>query len=209
VSDKRDIRQGIKQLQRVKTWQLVILLILASLLAATFLRLNNIGMLERRNAVIAADTSGTADEIHDRLYDLQRYTSQHMNANTGQFYLEGQYKRDSQKAIEAGKSNEDPASGVHAKAAAVCDGQFAAWSQAYVQCFVSELDKYPGAATDSAVVDLPKPDLYRHEYLAPTWSPDFAGLAVVICIVLGFVIVARATGILALKILLRRHYSAV
>jgi uncharacterized SAM-binding protein YcdF (DUF218 family) len=63
------MRKNMKRLQRIKTWQLVILLIIVGFISATFLRLNNIGMIERRSAVLAADEAGKADAIQDRLYD--------------------------------------------------------------------------------------------------------------------------------------------
>jgi hypothetical protein len=72
VADKRQLRKSIKQLQVVKTWQLVILLVLMMFVSATFLRLNNTGMIARRNAVTAADKSGDTQEIASRIYDPQR-----------------------------------------------------------------------------------------------------------------------------------------
>jgi len=72
VADKRSIRRDIKKLQRVKTWQLLILLILAGFLSATFLRLNNTGMVQRRNAVAAADKVGDTQQVTERVAGLQR-----------------------------------------------------------------------------------------------------------------------------------------
>ena len=58
MADKGRIQKGIKDLQRVKTWQLVVLLVIVGFVAATFLRLNSIGMVQRRDAVITADEKG-------------------------------------------------------------------------------------------------------------------------------------------------------
>jgi len=58
MADKRGTRQAIRRLEEIKTWQLVILLVMASFISATFLRLNNIGMIERRDAVINTDKEG-------------------------------------------------------------------------------------------------------------------------------------------------------
>jgi hypothetical protein len=149
VVDKRQVRHNIKRLQRVKTWQLVILLILMGFLSATFLRLNNIGMVERRAAVITADSAGDDAITQSRLYDLQRYVSAHMNTNMGKgIYLEETYKRDVKIAYEK-VSNE---SNIYKKAQEVCAPQFTSWSQAYVQCTIGELAKYP--ASDSILAYL-------------------------------------------------------
>jgi len=209
VANKRQVKRSIKQLQRIKTWQLVILLILASLLAASFLRLNNIGMVERRNAVLSADKAGVTEDMKNRLYDLQRYVSEHMNADSGQIYLEKQYARDSKAVVDAASNVENPNGNIYAKAAEVCDNQFAVYSQAYLRCFVAEIEKYPSANNVPTTVELPRTDLYRHEFLSPWWSPDFAGWSLAICAVMAFMILTRIVSLLILKALLRRHYSTI
>ena len=51
MADIRTVKRALKRISRVRTWQLVLLLILLVLAAAALLRLNNIGMVERRDAV--------------------------------------------------------------------------------------------------------------------------------------------------------------
>lgn len=209
MTDKRRVRREIWQLQRIKTWQLVILLILAGLIAATFLRLNNIGMVERRDAVLAADENGTSDDVKNRLYDLQRYAVAHMNSSTGKFYLEKQYKRDSQKAIDAASKIDNSNGNVYKKASDVCDSQFATYSTAYLQCFIGVVDKYPAGKDQPKTVELPRSELYRHEFLSPTWSPDFAGWSVAICALISLLIILRLTVLTALRLMLKRHYRSI
>jgi hypothetical protein len=206
VADKRRVHRSIKQLQRVKTWQLLVLLILAGFLAATFLRLNNIGMIQRRDAVLTADKEGDINVIQSRLYDLQRYVVEHANANTGTFYLEYQYRRDAQKAVDAASNDSNPNGNINAKAEAVCKPQYTVWSQAYVQCFTDELAKYPPSPDPAQNVTLPSVDLYRHSYDAPLWSPDFAGWSLVVCAGIVVMIIARLIGLLILRLLLKHHY---
>jgi hypothetical protein len=209
VADKKRVKRSIRQLQRIKTWQLVILLLLASLITATFLRLNNIGMVERRDAVLAADKADNVEDVRSRLYDLQRYVSAHMNTTTGSVYLEEQYKRDSQKIVQDAGDVTNPNGNIYKKASEACDGNFTLYSQPYFQCYLSELEKYPSAENVPTTVALPKTSLYRHEFLAPAWSPDFAGWAVVLCLVIVLMIVARIIGLVLLRALLRRHYQQV
>ena len=209
MADKKRVKRSIKQLQRIRTWQLVILLILAGLVAATFLRLNNIGMVERRDAVLAADKAGNLEDVRSRLYDLQRYVSVHMNTTTGSVYLENQYKRDSQKIVQDAGNVTNPNGNIYKKASEACDGHFTLYSQPYFQCYLSELEKYPSAENVPTTVALPKTSLYRHDFLAPAWSPDFAGWAVIVCVLIGVLIIARIIGLLVLRALLRRHYQSV
>jgi hypothetical protein len=210
VADRERVKRSIRTLQRVKTWQLLILLILLAFVAATFLRLNNIGMLQRREAVLAADKTGDVQVIQSRLFDLQRYASSHMNSDTGPFYLEQQYRRDAQKVVDAAKaSNNNPNGNVHVKAEAVCRPQFTVWSLAYVQCFASELAKYPPSPDPTQNVPLPSTALYRHNFASPLWSPDFAGWSIVACLVVLLMIVTRLVSLGVLRLLLKKHYRGI
>lgn len=209
MADKRRVRRSIKQLQRFKTWQLAVVLVFLLLISATFLRLNNIGMVERRSAVFAADKNGSTDAVHDRLYDLQRYVSTHMNADTGVIYLEEQYKRDAKAVVTSLSDTGNPNGNIYKKASKVCDDQFLTFSQAYAQCYLTELEKYPAAKTVPLTATLPETSLYRHEYIAPLWSPDFAGISVLLCLFLILVIIARLISLAVLRLLLRRHYNSI
>lgn len=196
-------------LQRVKTWQLLILLVIVGFLAATFLRLNNIGMIQRRDAVLAADKAGDTEAIQSRLYDLQRYASSHMNSDTSVFYLEQQYRRDAQKAVDAASNTDNPNGNINAKAEAVCRPQYTVWSTAYVQCFTDELSKYPPSPDPAQNVTLPSTSLYRYSFVSPLWSPDFAGLSVLVCGIIILLIFTRLISIAVLRILIKRHYRGI
>jgi hypothetical protein len=210
VVDKGRVRRSIKDLQRVKTWQLLILLILAGFLSATFLRLNNIGMVERRAAVVSADEAGNQDDLVTRLYDLQRYVSSHMNTDMGKgVYLEASYKRDSQKILDAASSEQNPNGNIYQKAQDVCAPKFSGYSAAYLQCTTSELAKYPAATDLLSAAKLPSADSYLHAFVSPLWSPDFAGWSLVVCGVLALMIVARLVSLGILKLMLRHHYRSV
>lgn len=207
--DKRQVHRNIQRLQRVKTWQLLVLFVLVAFIAATFLRLNNIGMIQRRDAVYAADKAGDANDIQSRLYDLQRYVAQHMNTDTQTIYLEGQYKRDLQRAVDAASSDNNPYGNINAQAEAVCRPQYAVWSPAYVQCFTDELAKYPPSPDPTQNVTLPSSSLYRHEFVAPLWSPDFAGWSVLVCVFILLLVVVRLASLGVLRLLLKRHYRGI
>ena len=200
--DKRKVKSKLNSLQRLKTWQLLILLILASFIAATFLRLNNVGMIERREAVISADQKGDEEIIINRLYDLQRYVSSHMNTDLGKgVYLEYSYKRDVQEAYDRAAVQGN----IYKKAQEACVPRYTSWSYAYIQCTVDELQKYPSADE----LKLPTPDSYLHSFASPVWSPDFAGFSVLICVVILIIILLRTTSVIILRALLKRHYKSI
>jgi len=204
------VRRTIKDLQRVKTWQLLVLLVLAGFISATFLRLNNIGMVERRAAVVAADDVGNETETIKRLYDLQHYVSSHMNTDLGKgVYLESTYQRDSQAVLNAAAGDQNPNGNIYKKAQEVCAPRFSHYSTAYLQCTTSELAKYPAAGNLIQDVHLPSVSSYLHDYESPVWSPDFAGWSLVISGVIALMIVVRLVGLAVLKLLLNKHYRSV
>lgn len=210
VADRSRIKHSIQGLQRVKTWQLVILLIIAAFIAATFLRLNNIGMVERREAVIHADEGGDEQKIINRLYDLQQYVSGHMNTDLGRgVYLENSYNRDLQdwQTNEYGDNN--PNGNIYKKAQQVCAPQFSSYSYAYLQCTTNELAKYPAAKDPASDTSKPRQEAYIHTYDSPLWSPDFAGWSVLACGVIILLILIRLISLGVLQLMLKRHYRRI
>lgn len=216
MANNRQVKRSIKQIQRVKTWQLIVLLIIAALLSATFLRLNNIGMVERRTAVLKSDKAGDEQALHNNLFALQRYVSSHMNADPGRIALEYSYERASNAAKKAAEKANSGRVGVNAaqKAAQVCDpialSQGWRWPDPrYINCVDTELKKYPSTGSLQSSVALPNVNLYYHTFYSPQWSPDFAGWSLVLCGLIVLVILARGLSLLILKALLRRHYSSI
>lgn len=209
MANKRQVKQTLHWVERVKIWQLLVIFVLSLFVTATFLRLNNIGMVERREAVIAADKIGDTGEMQQRLYDLQRYSATHMNASSGDIYLEKEYKRDVQLLVEAAKQqNSGDDFNVLKKADDVCKPRFSGYTQAYVQCVAAEQAKYP-SSSGPQTVEFPDPSLYKHSYVSPLWSPDFAGWSLLASGFLLLLIVVRITIYTILRIMLKRNYRNV
>ncbi|OYX43931.1 hypothetical protein B7Y94_00745 [Candidatus Saccharibacteria bacterium 32-49-12] len=210
MANTNPISARIKSLQQVKTWQLVIVLLLVSFVAATFLRINNIGMIERRAAVIAADEAGDEEALVNRLYDLQRYVSRHMNTDLGRgVYLEASYNRALQQWQSQQYGDSNPNGNIYLKAQQVCAPQFSSYSSAYLQCTTAELAKYPAATEPTDGNDKPRQEAYIHSYVDPTWSPDFAGWSVLVAALVALLIVGRLISLAVLRLLLKRHYKQV
>lgn len=166
-------------------------------------------MIDRRDAVLTADKVGDNNVTESRLYDLQRYVSEHANADSGPFFLEQQYRRDVQKLVDAAAGQGNPNGNINVKAEAICKPQYKVWSLAYVQCFTDELAKYPPSSDPVQNVKLPTVDLYRYDFAAPQWSPDFAGWSLVACGVIAVMILVRLSGLVVLRLLLKQHYRGI
>lgn len=207
MADRRNIKKNIKRLEEIKTWQLVVVLLLAAFISATFLRLNNVGMSERRNAVIAADKAGDEQTTANRLFELQQYSIHHMNASSGDIYLTGQYDRDSTEIINKAMAEQTPATPIAVQAYNNCRKIYSSWSQQAVQCVSDEVARLTPKGDDGTLrVKFPSPDLYRHSFISPVWSPDFAGFSLLATAVIALLVLLRILSYLILKILLKWHF---
>ena len=216
LADTQHVRRTVKAVEKVKTWQLAVVLLMAVFVTATFLRLNNIGMIERRDAVYAADEAGDAAQLQRRLYDLQRFVSAHMNTDPGRIALERSYQRDNDRLKEEymARQSDSPYGNVYKHAADVCDpiGQAQGWrwpDVRYTNCIDQELSKYPDASQSQGQFKPLPPEAYYHTFVSPLWSPDFAGWAVVACVVIVVVIIGRLITLGVLKLMLRSKYRAI
>lgn len=210
MAETRQVKQNIRRLRRVKTWQLIILLILTGFVAATFLRLNNIEMVQRRASVLNADESGDKEAIKNRLTELQRYISAHMNTDMGTIYLKKQYERDIEAANTRAAGDDNPNGNIFKKAQAICAPRFSNlghYSLPYQQCVLDEINKYPAASQLTSQLQLPKADRYRHGFISPLWSPDFAGFSVLACLLIIIVIIGRLIGLAVLKLILKMRHK--
>lgn len=202
--------------KKLKTWWLLATLVPLLFLDATLLRLDHIRMAEMRDAVLTADEEEASDEeIAEKLKALKEYTVSNMVINvvddngeqkitfgTGPFYLEHQYIRAANRALaEAEKniaSDANPNGNIYALASETCRAQAIAngwtWDNPnYINCMVSEIQKYPAAdeIQDKIIASLPSTELYRWDFAAPIWAPTLTGFMVLITIILIVVIFIR------------------
>lgn len=207
------VRHIYRQIQRIKTWQLLIVLVLSLVVTATFLRLNNIGMSQRRESVLQADKEARDGDVTTRMLKLQQYVYKHMNANTGQFDLVYMYERDSQKALEAVTSDTNPNGNVHAQAEVACRQRYPDYRAgsylAYQQCFIDEISKYPPAPNPEDNFTPPAKESYRHSFAAPLWSPGFAGYSLLFSLFLALIIIGRWLHFAFLSLLLKLRQRGI
>lgn len=209
MAQKRTVRRTIKNIQRVKTWQLVILLVLMGFLSATFLRLNNVGMTQRRDAVKSADKQGDEQITRDRLLELQHYVSAHMNTGQNDVYLASQYERDKAQLVQQAAAGNQGGDVINAQVDAICKPQYSGYSQGYVECFAREYARFAPGSDPVAEVKMPDADKYRFVFAPPLWSPDFAGFSLLACAVIILVIVGRLLTLVVLRLLLRTKYQDI
>ncbi len=184
-----------KAKNKVSSLQLVFILILLMVVSATLLRINNVKMIKRRDAVMSADKKNSPIELEERLKELQNFTYSHMNANTGPFFLEHTYQREAQKMIDAVNANDDSDEDKYAQIRQKCDSQKKRGGlRLYINCYKTEMNKIGSSNSnyDTKVkVKMPNINLYRQDYSSPAFSFDWAGLSVIATIIVAIILVKR------------------
>lgn len=212
--DRKKLHHRLQQLRHIKTWQLLIILAFSVIISLALLRLNNLNMVDYRQAVLAADTTGDKARIKQSLLDLQRYVTQHMNTGLGQgIYLKSSFERDRAAALAAAADTpSNPASEVYKQASIDCRSRFRggveSYRNDYVTC-VQERVAALGSAADIASVKLPRTESYHYNFASPRFSFDLAGLSVALSGMIAAVIVSRWLMLLALRLLIHHRYRSL
>lgn len=208
-------KRGRIKFYKVKTWWLVALILPLSFIDATLLRQDHVRMTELRSAVLVADENENDEEIVKALEELKEFVfgnivvnivddngAQRVTFGTGPFYLEHQYIRAANEALEKAEAeltgDSNPNGNVYQMASDVCRPQAIAnrwtWNDPnYINCMMSEIQKYPAAdeIQDTIIAQLPSTELYRHNYASPVWAPTLTGFVLLITTVIIVVILIR------------------
>ena len=208
-------KRGRLKFHKVKTWKLLLILLPLLFVDATLLRIDHIKMTELRDAVLEADKNENDEEITQSLEKLKDFVfsnivinivddngAQKVTFGTGPFYLEHQYIRAANKALEEAEkkmtADENPNGNIYQMASEVCRPQAIAngwnWNDPnYINCMVGEIQKYPSAdeINDTIAASLPSTELYRKNYASPIWAPTLTGFMLLITLIIIVVIFIR------------------
>lgn len=221
------IRKFLTSFTRVRVWQLILILIPLLFLCATLLRFDHLRMIELRTAVIEADEGGDPVAIEETIGALKSFVFTNVVINiteangvqsvefgTGPFYLEQSYRRAANAAIEAAEQgvidDSNPNGNIYAAVSAICQPQAIAngwaWSSpGYLDCWTSELAKYPTSDELSPAVimaDVPSTEEFRRDFASPVWAPTATGFVMLACAILLIWIILRILIWIVLKIAL-------
>ncbi|MBR2766732.1 hypothetical protein IKD67_01445 [Candidatus Saccharibacteria bacterium] len=208
-------KRGRIKFHKLKTWWLIVALVPLFFVDATLLRFDHIRMTELRDKVMAADAEENEEAVSQGLEELKDFVfnnivinvvddngEQRVTFGTGPFYLEHMYIRAANKALEEAEKNMandgNPNGNVYAMASEVCKAAAIAngwtWSSPeYINCMMSEIQKYPAAdeLQSSIVASLPSTELYRKNYASPVWAPSFTGFMILVTLIIIVVIFIR------------------
>lgn len=214
--DKKDykdkLKRWLKRIQAIKIWQLIVLFLLSVLVSATLLRLNNLNMLSFRRAVATADEKGDTTAIQRATRELGAYVTSHMNTSLGDgFYLVASYERAKEVALNVATSSSGPDGALYQQASVQCQdaGVRAMYGGLYVSCVLAKVQDLGTSSNLVSELDLPRSELYKINFVSPFWSPDLAGFSVAISAFILVIIIIRITGVIILKILIKKNFTAI
>ncbi len=164
--------------------------IIFSVTSILFLRNNNLTMLKLKENVVQVDAKG--GDVEKALTELRNYVFSHMNttmrpSNTTEppLQLVSSYNRyieqQQAKLTAAGQSD------MYTAAQANCEREYPTIAERVncIQLFVAE----NGGAL--AEINFPSKDLYTFDFASPTWTPDLAGISIVLAVLFFVLLVIR------------------
>ena len=191
--NKHKLHHVLVVLRQVKSWHLIVLLVVLAAASAFFLRQNSLQMIELRNMVLQADEQN--GDIPTALNNLQAHVATHMNASMGDrgIYLEHSYQRAYDAAVQKAASSGSASAATYQQADKDCQGLFDKTKSfpAYIQCVTDKVAATGAAADPIMAIQAPSADLYRFNYSSPAWSPDVAGFTLLATVLVAAILVLR------------------
>ena len=177
--NKRRLHHLWTKLRGVRPWYFLVIALISIGVCGTALRLNNEHMIRLRDAVYAADKDN--GDVQGSLQALQAYVVAHMNTNLSAgpqavrppIQLKYTYDRLVQaQSDQVAKNNTQ----IYNDAQHYCEAQNSSdfSGRNRIPC----IEQYvQGHGVNLATI----PDaLYKFDFIAPAWSPDFAGWSMVV-----------------------------
>lgn len=199
---KRKIYHLMLRLRPISYWYFIVILIISSFVAMYMLRQNNLTALRLRDNVLEVDKKD--GDVESALRELREFTYSHMNSNLSSdsgiyppIQLKYRYERLVAKEQERVKINN---ADLYSAAQADCEQRFPGGFSGSnrLPCIQEYIDSHGAPEAQPQ----PIPDgLYKFDFVSPVWSPDLAGISIVIAAVSLLLLIIR---ILAQVWLMRR-----
>lgn len=192
MNGKRKLGYDYRRLKHIKSRYLLIAAIFFLVLGIFGMRQNYSRMVELRTAVFVADEQNT--DVETPLRDLRQFVHSHMNTNlssgnaaiTPPIQLKYRYERLVAAEADRVKVVND---GVKRKGEEVCAAQYpeATRNSPRVAC-VAEYLRVNSVQETSVPAEL-----YKFDFVSPTWSPDLAGISLLLSLICFSALIAKAT----------------
>lgn len=201
--NKRHVHHLLVKLHKISPIYFIIAIILSSLITVMSLRHNNIRAIELRDKVLQVDKEN--GDVEKALRDLRSYVYGHMNtqlAAPGGAYPPVQLKYRYDRLVAAQKASEPSNAALATQAQNHCESQIPTGrSLSRIDCIQNYI-LTNGAASAVSIPD----SLYKFDFVPPVWSPDLAGISLLLTIVLVAGLATRLAFEQWLKSVLKQHH---
>ncbi len=171
---KRRLHHYWRLANKIKTWQLLVMLPLSLALSTWALRQNSLGLAPRVKAVIVADRDN--GDVDGALRELANYVANHMNTRlSSPVQLPYTYQR----AVDALIKNAEVKvnSQIYQEAQAICEDPSIILA-ARAACIQEYVIRNAPPGKEPQQIEFPDPAIYTYAFVSPAWSPDLAGWSV-------------------------------
>jgi hypothetical protein len=193
-SQKRHLHHVWRRLRPINAWIFLGLAVLFAALGVYAMRQNNLVSLRLRDEVIKADEQNV--DVETPLRALREHIYSHMNAdlsNGGGLQQPIQLKYRYERLVAAEKAKTESANGsIYTQAQAECEKQFPAGQvgvsgRGRISCIEDYVSSH--GVAENTIPDA----LYKFDFVSPVWSPDLAGLSLLLAVIFLILFVVRFT----------------
>ncbi len=177
--DNKELHHKWRKTRPIKSWFFLIISVFSLGLGVYAMRQNNLTALRLREVVAKADKANK--NVEKPLRELREYIYSHMNADLSaggsvQQPVQLKYRYDRLVAAEKAKASKS-SSQVYTEAQAVCEKKFPAGlsGRGRIPCIKDYVNKHKS----KEAINIPDA-LYKFNFVSPRWSPDVAGIALLV-----------------------------
>ena len=178
--NKQKIFNRSTKIQRALLWIFLILTIFFSVISAYSLRQNNLRAIELRDKLLVADQVN--GDVEAALRTLRQHIYSHMNTNLSsgsnlQFPVQLKYRYE--RLVAAEKARVDAVNKqIYSQAQSYCEQKYGGGSlkDQRVPCVQQYINDNGVRAQEIS------DDLYKFNFVSPVWSPDLAGISMVLAV---------------------------
>lgn len=177
--NKRKFHHSWTLIKRVNYGYFLVLAVIFAVISVFALRQNNLTAIKLRDEVLRVDKEN--GDVESALRDLRTHIHGHMNSNLAtntSVYPPIQLKYRYERLVQAEKERVTKTnSNLYIDAQAHCERTLPSGNigSSRLNCIQSYLDSHPD------VTDYPVQDAaYKFDFVSPSWSPDLAGMSLVL-----------------------------
>lgn len=203
--NKRKINHYWHKYKNLSLWWLIIAVVVSGLITAFALRQNNLIAIKLRDDVLQTDKQNGNTEAS--LQKLRSYVYSHMNtdlAGNSAVYPPVQLKYRYERLVAAEKARVAALNGnVYNDAQVYCEKNSpqSFYGAGRLPCIQAYIDSRPGSVKETPIPD----SLYKFDFVSPVWTPDLAGVSLVLFVLFSFALVVRLILQFWLRSVLRSH----